>query len=183
MSHTELVVRTPRLDLIAATLQHVEAELQDRSALERLLDARVPSSWPPGEYDRAAQEFFRTQLASGGPSLVGWLTWYAVTRDPAGRREALIAGAGFLGPPADSAVEIGYSVVPEARGRGYATEIVKALVTHAFQSQGVNEVIAHTSDENVPSTQVLLRCGFTRVGPGSEPGSVEYRTRRTVPPG
>lgn len=179
MPDTELVVRTARLDLIAATLDHVNAELRDHSALEYLLHARVPSSWPPGEYDRNAQEFFRTQLAAGGPSLVGWLTWYAVTRNPSGQRGALIAGAGFLGPPANGAVEIGYSVVPEARGHGYATEIVKALVAHAFQSPGVNEVIAHTSGENVPSTQVLLRCGFTRVGRGSGPGAVEYRTRRT----
>jgi len=90
-----------------------------------------------------------------------------------------VAGAGFLGPPANGAVEIGYSVIPAARGRGYAAEIVKALVEYAFEHPDVNEVMAHTSDDNVASTQVLMRCGFRRVGPGSETGSVEYRTKRT----
>ena len=179
MTATELVVRTPRLDLIAATLEHIDAELRGHVALQSVLGASVPRDWPPGEYDRGAQEFFRARLASDGPSQVGWLTWYAVTRNAAGIRESLVAGAGFLGPPADGAVEIGYSVVAGARGRGYAGEIVNALVEYAFEHPAVNEVVAHTSDENVASTRVLLGCGFSRVGPGREPGSVEYRARRT----
>ena len=36
-----------------------------------------------------------------------------------------MAGAGYMGPPMEELVEIGYSVVPEARGRGFATEIVR----------------------------------------------------------
>ncbi len=179
MSASELVVRTPRLDLIAATLEHVDADLKGHSALQRVLGASVPQDWPPGEYDRNALEFFRAQLVSSIPSHVGWLTWYAVTRNPAGSRERLIAGAGFLGPPVDGVVEIGYSVIPEARGRGYAREIVNALVAHAFAHPDVDEVVAHTSDENVASTHVLLRGGFSRVGPGPEAGSVEYRTKRS----
>ena len=94
-----LLLQTPRLDLVAATLDHVEAELNDRAALEGLLGVSIPEDWPPGEYDRNAQEFFRSQLASGDSSIIGWLSWYAVTRNPSGQREALIAGAGFLGPP------------------------------------------------------------------------------------
>jgi hypothetical protein len=105
MTATPLLVRTPRLDLIAATLDHLDAELEGHAALQDLIGAAVPEDWPPGEYDRNAQEFFRARLASGGPSLVGWLTWYAVTRDPAGGRGALVAGAGFLGPPAGGSVE------------------------------------------------------------------------------
>ncbi len=172
------VLQTRRLDLIAATLDLVDAELKSHAALQDLLGADVPEDWPPGEYDRNAQEFLRTQLASGGPSRVGWLGWYAVTRDSDGRRDALVAGAGFLGPPAEGRVEIGYSVVPAARGRGYATEIVRALVAFAFGHPGVDEVVAHTSDENVASTHILLRCGFSRVGPGAASGSVKYRARR-----
>lgn len=182
MTATELVVRTPRLDLIAATLEHLDAELHSHAALQRVLGASVPQDWPPGEYDRSAQEFFRSQLASNGPSRVGWLTWYAVTRNAKGVRERLVAGAGFLGPPVDGVVEIGYSVVAEARGRGYASEIVSALVAYAFEHPDVRDVIAHTSDGNVASTRVLLGCGFHRIGPGPEPGSVEYRTKRTTNP-
>lgn len=179
-TETELLVRGPRLDLVAATLRHVDAELAGPAALAALLGADVPEAWPPGEYDRGAQEFFRGRLAADGPPLVGWLTWYALTRRDDGRRDALVAGAGFFGPPCRGSVEIGYSVIPAARGRGYATEIVGALVAHAFAHPGVDEVVARTSDENVASTKVLLRCGFRRVGPGAEPGAVAYRIPRSA---
>ena len=71
-----------------------------------------------------------------------------------------------------------YSVVPSARRRGFATEVVRALLAHAFAQPDVDEVVAHTSDENVASTRVLLRCGFSRVGAGPDPGSVAYRATR-----
>lgn len=177
MTDAERCLRTDRLDLVAATLRHVDAELQDRDALALLLGARVPASWPPGEYDRDAQSFFRAQLQRD-PTRVGWLTWYAISRHGDGTRDTLVAGAGFFGPPAEGAVEIGYSVVPEARGRGFAGEVVGALVAFAFAHPAVERVIAHTTDENVASTKVLLRNGFHRVGAGAEPGSVAYVTRR-----
>ena len=175
MAIPELVLRTPRLCLVAATLEHIDAELRDRAELQRLLGASVPDDWPPGEYDHDAQEFFRSLLNSQGAALHGWLNWYAVTRRAEGTRTALVAGAGFFGAPSGGVVEIGYSVVESARGRGFATEIVAALVAHALSHAHVTEVVAHTSDANVASTRTLLRCGFARVGPGTEPQSVKYR--------
>ena len=91
----------------------------------------------------------------------------------------LVAAGGYFGPPAGGSVEIGYSVIPEARERGYATELVEALVTRAFECDDVQRVIAHTSDSNIGSTRVLAKCGFTPIGPGNEPGTVQYRRERT----
>lgn len=90
--------RTARLQLIAANLTHLEAELEAPGALAALLDARVPASWPPGQYDRDAMLFFRTQLIEGGPAVVGWYGWYAVREAIAGARE-LVGNGGFFGPP------------------------------------------------------------------------------------
>jgi ribosomal-protein-alanine N-acetyltransferase len=174
----ELVIRTRRLQLVAMTLAHIEAELQGGQALGPLLGVSVPSSWPPGEYDRDAMEFFRGRLLAGGPSHLGWYCWYAIGCDAYGRRDQLLAAAGYFGPPSDGSVEVGYSVIPEARGHGYATEIVNALVGRAFEEPGVRVVIAHTVDSNVPSTRALLRCGFERVGAGARPGTIGYRRVR-----
>src|SRR3954470_2435208 len=117
MSTTELVLRTRRLDLVAATLEHIEAELENPGALGRLLGVDIPPEWPPGEYDRDALEFFHTKLQAS-PDHVGWYTWYAITRDLQGRRQSLVAAAGYFGPPSAGTAEIGYSVIPSARRNG-----------------------------------------------------------------
>jgi len=178
VSGGDLIVRTRRLQLVATTLAHIEAELQGGQALGALLGVSIPSSWPPGEYDRDALEFFHGRLLAGGPSHVGWYGWYAIECDADGRREQLLAAAGYFGPPSDGSVEVGYSVIPEARGCGYATEIVDALVGRAFEGPGLQVVIAHTVDSNVPSTRVLLRCGFRRVGAGARLRTIGYRRER-----
>jgi [ribosomal protein S5]-alanine N-acetyltransferase len=100
---------------------------------------------------------------------------------PSGRRLALVGSAGYLGPPVAGSVEIGYSVIPEARNQGIATECVRALVERAFGVSQVLCVVAHTRDDtNVASTKVLLGCGFRRIGAGSESGLVRYQLDRAA---
>ena len=174
-----LSVRTARLELIAATLDLLEAELAGPAALGAMLGVPVPSSWPPGEYDRDALDFFLSRIFTYGPSVVGWYNWYAIEIGADGRRESLVAGAGYMGPPMEELVEIGYSVVPEARGRGFATEIVQGLVTHALAVDSVQTVIAHTLASNATSQGVLKRAGFLAAGPGSEPGVLRFERSRS----
>lgn len=169
---------TPRLELVAASLEHVAAELCDPAGLGALLGVAIPTGWPPGEYDREAQEFFRDQLATNGPAAVGWLGWYALSREEGGSRKALVACAGYIGPPSEGSVEIGYSVMPEACGRGYASEIVAALISRAFVRPDVREIIAHTSTTNPASARVLLRNGFQPQAPSPLPGILAYRLPR-----
>jgi len=176
-----LLARTARLELIAATLDLVQAELAGPDALAALLGVPVPASWPPGEYDQEALQFFTALLVSGGPAAIGWYHWYAISLDAQGRREALVAGAGYLGPPVAGVVEIGYSVVPEARRRGFATEIVEALTSRALLVDTVHRVIAHTMDANTSSQRVLRRCGFLAAGPGAEPGLLRFERARPQP--
>ncbi len=165
----------PRLTLIAATLAHLDAELAGGpDALGALLGAAVPASWPPGEYDRNALEFFHERLTSGGPAVVGWYGWYALTH--AGTPSAVLVGAGgFFGPPDEAGmVELGYSVAPEHQRQGYATELVGCLVTHAWRAPAVRTLQAHTTRDNVASMRVLERSGFVAAGAGSEPDQVRY---------
>ena len=177
---TELKIRTRRLELVAATLTHVLAELSGREALASLLAVEVPASWPPGEYDRNALEFFRGKLEAAVPEEHGWYHWYVMSLGGTGR-DSLVAGAGYLGPPSsDGVVEIGYSVVPEARGQGYATEIVRALVVQAFESPAVQLVIAHAHESNAASSSVLSRCGFQLVGPAAADGNTRYERPRSA---
>lgn len=73
---------------------------------------------------------------------------------------------GFFGPPAASPdgtdeVEIGFGLVPDARGRGVATEAVGAVLA-LTDALGVR-VRASVLPENTPSVRVLAKCGFTEL--------------------
>jgi [ribosomal protein S5]-alanine N-acetyltransferase len=71
---------------------------------------------------------------------------------------------GYKGPPgADDSVEIGYSIAPQCRGRGFATAATNLLVERAAAA-AVRIVRAHTLAEANASTRVLMRCGFTQDG-------------------
>lgn len=58
------------------------------------------------------------------------------------------------------AIELGYSVVPSARGRGYVTEAALALLTAAFAAFDVASICAKCSHDNPKSAAVLVRCGM-----------------------
>jgi RimJ/RimL family protein N-acetyltransferase len=59
-------------------------------------------------------------------------------------------------------VEIGYSVAPDHRGRGHATEAVRSWMDLAAR-KGVLVVRAHTLPAESASTAVLAKLGFARV--------------------
>lgn len=75
---------------------------------------------------------------------------------------AAVGGIGFLTAAAeDGSAEVGYGFVASARGRGYATEALEAVLAHA-RAQGLRAVVAMTAVDNVASQRVLERCGFVR---------------------
>ncbi len=176
-------LNTARLSLIATTAEHLRTELEQPDRLTTLLDAEVSSAWPPGEYDRPAMEFFLSCLEAGGEAVEGWYGWYALCTDgppdgpydgpPAPRR--LIGVGGYFGPPdAEGTIEVGYSVLPEWQRRGYASEMVQGLVAHAFTFLAVQQVRAHTNNDNPASMKVLLNAGFQAAGAGDEGGTLRF---------
>lgn len=62
-----------------------------------------------------------------------------------------------------STVELGYWLLPRARGRGIASRAVRALAEHAF-AQDLRRVQAVVRLENGASERVLEHAGFTREG-------------------
>ena len=67
-------------------------------------------------------------------------------------------------PDSAAAVEIGYTIFPEHRGNGYATEAVTGLVDWARRSAPIT-VLASVAEANEPSLRVLDRVGgFTSIG-------------------
>jgi ribosomal-protein-alanine N-acetyltransferase len=170
VSIENVCLQTARLDLVAATVDHLAAELENPQRFADLIGAVVLPSWPPGEYDRHAISYFYERLVEGSASAAGWYVWYAIRRATADCPATLVAGGGYFGPPLpDGTVEIGYSVVPEWRRHGFATELVQALVQRAFDVPDVRRILAEAEVDNIASIGVLGRCGFRRMGTGREP--------------
>lgn len=60
--------------------------------------------------------------------------------------------------------EIYYKLHPDHWGRGYATEVSKALIKTGFEEMGLHKVEAGVATGNLASIRVLEKCGMTREG-------------------
>ncbi len=164
------------MELISSCADHLRIELETPLLLAAKLNATVSKDWPPGEYDRDAMLFFLACFESGGDAVNGWYGWYAIDIDPESGARSLVGSGGYFGPPDIAGiVEIGYSVLPQWQRRGYATEIVGALVMHAASFENTKCIIAHTARDNEASKKVLLANGFREVGVDEEKLRFEHR--------
>ncbi len=167
---------TERLELIAATATHLDAELGDRAKLSAMLDAWFdPKEWPPPLVDDGAFGWCRDFLAVR-PGAVGWTLWYVVATNPTRQVVGLM---GFKGTPnGDGLVEIGYSLIPSHQGRGLGTEALKALLDWAFAHDEIQGVLAQTFPELDASLALLHKLGFHEVGEGDEPRTIRFLRER-----
>ena len=76
----------------------------------------------------------------------------------------------FKGLGANGTVEIGYGVLEEYQGQGYAAEAVDAVVVWALDQPDVTRVEAETAPDNRASQRVLDKCGFLPSGTIGEEG-------------
>jgi RimJ/RimL family protein N-acetyltransferase len=66
--------------------------------------------------------------------------------------------------PAGKLLEIGYSLVPSERGKGYCTEAVRIMVDYLFLSRDTTRIQACTDTRNLASQKVLEKAGFKKEG-------------------
>jgi RimJ/RimL family protein N-acetyltransferase len=136
---------TPRLLLHPVTLE----EAQALQAGEPLAGWPYAPAYPLPDTLDAVGLFLRHRDPDFG--------LYLIVR----RADGLVIGdGGFVGPPSNGVVGIGYEIVPSARRQGYATEVIRALAGWALEQPGVREVRATTLPDNEPSIRALLRAGF-----------------------
>jgi len=157
-----LLLFTTRLELVAATLELAQAEIENLSVLAELLNVPKPASWPPPLNDEHSQRSFLASLQNAKADAAGWNLWLCVRREP---RE-LVGNAGFKGSPKSGLVEMGYSMLEAHQRNGYCTEAVRALIAWAFGHHEVQTVIAHTLPGLESSIRVMEKCGFRFAGEG-----------------
>lgn len=168
-----------RLHLVPLTPEALDALMKsDRAAAEHALDAAFPSSElvPPLMTD--ALDYF-LEVASASPESALWGARAYIT---ANTRE--VAGMGGFGGPPDERgfVFMGYSVYPEFRRQGYASEAARALADWAIAQPGITGIRATISPRNIASERVAAYAGLyptdaTEEDPDEGPVVVWQRTQ------
>jgi RimJ/RimL family protein N-acetyltransferase len=129
-----------------------------------LVDYAVPADFP----DAAAAEVLeirRMQLAAE-PARAPWSVRAMVRRDD----RVMVGFVNFHGPPgtndieAADAAELGWTVFPEHRRQGYATETALRLMDWARTEHRVRRFISSTTPGNAPSLRVHEKLGFHPTG-------------------
>ncbi|MFE9250060.1 GNAT family N-acetyltransferase [Streptomyces sp. NPDC007088] len=139
---------TPRLALHPLT---------PREAVRLLEGGEAADGGYPGSGDLSAARRFLGLCARGcDPRPLGAYEIRPRERVPGGA----VGGIDFHGPADEhGTVRVGYGLVPAARGHGYASEALRALLELAGR-QGVRAVEADTDHGNAPSRHVLEAAGL-----------------------
>jgi [ribosomal protein S5]-alanine N-acetyltransferase len=157
-------IRTPRLELRSMSEEFMQAIVDGRvEDARRLLGAALPAHPADEEVTRWLRR--RSRQVREKPGVLRWLTRAIVLRGD----RIMVGNVGFHGEPGVNgknlrgALEIGYGILPEFRGEGYATEAVAALLEWA-QGEGIRHFIASVSPDNAPSLAIVRKLGFVRTG-------------------
>lgn len=138
--------------LLPATVESLLALQSNPTAFGQLIGSPVPDGWL--QFPESIG--FSIDRLRDHPAEADWWMHFFLVRD------TLIGSGGFVGPPQDGVVEIGYEIAPEFRGNGMGIAAARALVEKACATGIVNTVTANTLAEDNPSTGVLRRLGFTQ---------------------
>lgn len=149
-------ITTARLILRPIPLRAAAALPADRATAAETIGAELSPEWPlPDLLDLLALH------ASAG----SWQRRHGIHAIVEQATNTVVGDIGFHGPPdATGTVEIGYSVVPGRRRRGYATEAATALTAWALRQPRIHHVVARCEAGNEPSIRTLERAGFERTG-------------------
>ena len=70
--------------------------------------------------------------------------------------------------------EVGWSLHPDAWGKGYAVEAARAMMNYAFTALGWTDIIHCIDPSNTRSQRVAERLGSSNRGPGRLPAPYEH---------
>jgi len=153
-------VRTQHLTLLPLDPEAASALPDERDRAAQIIGAELSPGWPA----RHLLGVLPRQVAAP-PEHARYGIWVIVERATG----EVIGDIGFFGPPGpDATLEVGYSIAPERRRRGYATEAARAIVTWAFEQPGVRTILARCDHTNEPSIRILAGVGFSRTGQTDE---------------
>jgi len=85
----------------------------------------------------------------------GFGMWLLEVRE----HRAIVGGCGIAHPDDWPSHELTWWLMPEARGKGYATEASRAAIAFGYDALGWRAVETHMRDENMPARRLAERLG------------------------
>lgn len=158
----EDVIRSERLELPLLSLSQLDqVAAGDGESVAAELGAALPPAWLAEVAWLAALRAEQLRLRpADGP----WLLRPILLRTDGDVRTAI----GYLnfhgGPDEEGRVEVGYTLLPDARGRGYAIEAVRAAFEWATEVHGIRRFRAAVAPGNERSRNLILKLGFHQTG-------------------
>ena len=158
------IIHSPRLELIALFPDFLNASIKgDLKFASQLIDLVIPMDWLEAKW------LMEIRLAKmrEDPALEPWLLRAVGWRET----RTMIGFIGFHTQPgaeylksyAPDSVEFGYTIFPEYRRMGFASEAAGALMQWATFEHGVTRFVVSISPANEPSLRLARKFGFGKV--------------------
>lgn len=147
-------IETERLLMITFTAEMMKALLKSKEDLEATIPYSVAAEYPLDVY----KQFFTYKIER--------FTKFPLENEWEGciihkATNVIMGDMGFKGGPNEAGeIDLGYSIVPSYQGKGFATEMGKAMVKWGLSQRNVKCVKATCDTDNIASKRVLEKIGF-----------------------
>jgi RimJ/RimL family protein N-acetyltransferase len=158
----DLVIRSERLELPLLSLDQLDRlAAGDGASVGADLRATLAAAWLDEVRWLAAMRARQLRLH---PDDAPWLLRPILLR----AADSSLATIGYLNfhsrPDERGMVEVGYTLLPEARGNGYAIEAVGAAFDWATRVHGIHRFRAAVAPDNERSLNLIAKLGFRQTG-------------------
>ncbi|WP_085508015.1 GNAT family N-acetyltransferase [Thalassobacillus devorans] len=152
-----LFLETKRLQARAMTQEDAQWLINERNKFFQENHLIKTTEWP-GNGLLALLPFY-TEALEAKELEAGFGPWYLIEKPI----RKVIGNVNLKSADKGEQVEIGYTIVPSARGKGFAQEAVAAVSDWVF-TRKVAVITAQCDQSNLPSLRVLKNTGFKIYG-------------------
>lgn len=145
-------------DLDALRQLLVDPQVRRYLCDDRILSRAEVQSMLTESMEQAAAGMGIWMLRGHGGTLWGCIGLHPVSRE-------IVSHAPYL----DDEVQPAIALAPDCWGRGHATEALAAVVAYAFETLGLERLVAVVDEPNHASQRLMGRVGFTPTGSTSGP--------------
>lgn len=155
-------IETERLELIALTPDELKLWISDIPSLEKKLNCSYKGEPIDGFFLDILKKQYEITIKD--PDNYVYHSFFFLIRKT---DRVVVGSADFKDLPNENQeIEIGYGLGKEFEHNGYMTEAVKGMCAWALKQDSVKHIIAETYTDNIPSQNILKRCGFKKYKEG-----------------